>query len=367
LKESVEMRTPVYQQIKSTISEEIKNGKYKPGEILPSVNQLAVMFSTSRNTAVKAVSDLAMEGIIHCVQGKGSVVNELGEKTRTGRTGKKSQSLISDIGILLSDFDDINHPYLAKILRGISLKAKTTPCHLKTFCVNNYSIENLMKTESFDGLIILTELPMNSVLLLKQNQVKFVLVNNDVYGEDISCVSVDSFTATYEAIKYLHSLGHEKISVLTGPCDARSTAISHAAYQKAMKDIGLDVDERLFRASPEWGEAGGYYIFKELLNSGKRPTAVFALEDYIAIGAMRAAEEVSLQIPRDLSIIGTGDMLTSSNVRIPLTTFDNKLGELGIVALEMICSQLKKETVQNSKICLVPELLVRASCAPLRP
>ena len=71
------MGIPVYQQIKDIIREDIVQGKYIAGDLLPSVNQLAKMFATSRNTAVKAIADLAQEGVIHCVQGKGSIVNDL--------------------------------------------------------------------------------------------------------------------------------------------------------------------------------------------------------------------------------------------------------------------------------------------------
>ncbi|OGV47763.1 MAG: hypothetical protein A2017_07225 [Lentisphaerae bacterium GWF2_44_16] len=359
---NLEMSTPVYQQIKDVIREEIKQGKYKPGDILPSVNQLAVMFSTSRNTAVKAVSDLAHDGIIYCVQGKGSVVSDLRKETKVRKTKNINKTSVPGIGILLADFDDINHPYMSKILKGISLKAKTTPCNLKTFCISNYSIPNFIRTENFHGLIVLTELPQSSVFLLKQHKIPFVLVNNDIYGEDISCVTVDSFSATYEAIKYFHALGHRKISVLTGPYYARSTAISHAAYMRAMSDLGLEADEGFFRAC-DWGENGGYATFSEMLNAKKIPTAVFALEDHIAVGAMRAAEEKSLKVPSDLSIIGTGDMLPNSNVKVPLTTFDSKLEELGGVSLELTCRQLRSVTIENSKINLKPKMVIRGSCA----
>ena len=104
------MSTPVYQQIKDVIREEIKQGKYKPGDILPSVNQLAVMFSTSRNTAVKAVSDLVHDGIIYCVQGRGSVVSDLRKGTKVRKTKNFNKTSVPGIGILLADFDDINHP-----------------------------------------------------------------------------------------------------------------------------------------------------------------------------------------------------------------------------------------------------------------
>ena len=356
------MSTSVYQRIKDVIREEIKQGKYRPGDIIPSASQLAVMFATSRNTAVKAISDLVHEGIIYCVQGRGSIVSDLRNKAKaTKHSSINKTSALPGIGILLADFDDINHPYLARILKGISQKVKTIPCNLKTFCISNYSIANFIQTENFDALIVLTELPQSSVFLLRQHKIPFVLVNNDVYGEDISCVTVDVFSAVCDAIKYFHSLGHNKISILSGPYYARSTAISHAAYMHVMKDLGLEADEGFFRAC-EWGEDGGYDTFSKILEKKEKPTAVFALEDYIALGAMRAAEERSIKIPDDLSIIGTGDMLSNSNAKISLTSFDNKLEQLGGLCLELIHKQLRGEPIKNSKINLKSELIIRESC-----
>ena len=99
------MSVPVYQRIKDVLTEEIRQGKYKPGDILPSVNELAKMFSTSRNTSVKAINDLSHEGIIHCVQGKGSVVNDLRKKNKKLASKKvkaSSKSSFPVIGILLA-------------------------------------------------------------------------------------------------------------------------------------------------------------------------------------------------------------------------------------------------------------------------
>lgn len=354
------MKIPVYQQIKDIVREEIAQGKYKPGDTLPSVNQLAKIFSTSRNTAVKAINDLANEGTIYCIQGKGSVVNDLRKEVTRG--DKRRKSSIPDIGILISDFDDLNHPYFTRLLKGISEKAKTIPCNLKTFCINNYSINDFVLNEHFDGLIVATKLPQSSVLVLKQNHIPFVLAGNDIYGEELLCVTGDSYGSTYEAIKYLNSLGHEKIVVLSGPTSARSTPLAYMAYKHAMSELKLEVDESFFRAC-DYGEEAGYKAFKNLLSTGKTPSAVFAMEDNIAIGVIQAAEENSLKVPEDLSIIGSGDRFPISNVKIPLTTFSDKLAEIGALCLEMINKKLNNKVIKSLKINLKSELIIRKSCA----
>jgi len=354
------MKIPVYQQIKDIIREEIAQGKYKPGDTLLSANQLAKMFSTSRNTAVKAINDLAHEGTIYCVQGKGSIVNDLRKKIVRG--AKREKSSIPEIGILISDFDDLNHPYFTRLLKGISEKAKMLPCNLKTFCINNYSINEFVQNESFDGLIVATKLPQSSVLVLKQNDIPFVLAGNDIYGEELLCVTGDSYGSTSKAIKYLHSLGHEKIAVLSGPITARSTPLAYMAYKHTMNELEIEVDESFFRAC-DYGEEAGYEGFQDLLLTGKTPTAIFAMEDNIAIGVIKAAEENSLKVPENLSVIGSGDRFPVSNVKIPLTTFSDKLQEIGALCLEMLDKKLNNRVIKNPKINLKAELIIRESCA----
>jgi DNA-binding LacI/PurR family transcriptional regulator len=356
------MKIPVYQQIKDIIREEIAQGKYKPGDLLPSANRLAEMFSTSRNTAVKAINDLAMEGAIHCIQGRGSIVNDLRKKTPGKRPDNRNRSSVPDIGILVADFDDLNHPYFTRLLRGISEKAKSIPCNLKTFCINNYSLNDFINNEYFDGLIVATKLPQSSVFVLKQNKIPFVLAGNDLYGEDILCVTGDSYNSAYEAIKYLHALGHRKIAVFSGPTNARSTPLAYLAYRHAMDHFGLAVDETLFRAC-DYGEEAGYNAFLDLARSGNIPTAIFAQEDNIAVGIISAAEENSLKVPADLSVIGNGDRFPVSNVKIPLTTFEDKLGEIGALCLEMITKKLRNEEIKESKVCLKSKMIIRESCA----
>ena len=102
------MSIPVYQQIKDILREEIRQGKYKAGNTIPSANQLAKDFSTSRNTSVKAIADLVHEGIVYTVQGKGTIVSDLRKKVKESKPMKKRNSSVLYIVILLADFDNIN-------------------------------------------------------------------------------------------------------------------------------------------------------------------------------------------------------------------------------------------------------------------
>jgi LacI family transcriptional regulator, galactose operon repressor len=360
------MAIPIYQQIKNILHEDIDQGKYLPGDLLPSVNQLAKMFATSRNTAVKAITDLAQEGVIYCVQGRGSIVNDPRKVIQAGNKSAGRKEIVPDIGILLANFDKLDNPYFVRLLQGISDQAQKTSCNLKTFCINNYLINEFIRTESFDGLIIATKLPLSSVMLLKKHNIPFVLAGNDVYGENHLCVSTDNYDTTNRVIKYLHSLGHEKIAVLPGPASAYSTPGYYLAYKNTMKELGLEFKESFFRAC-EYGEEGGYETFKKMLRSKNIPTAIFAAEDNIAVGIIAAAEENFIKVPEELSIVGNGDRFPCSNVKIPLTTFSDCLIESGALCLELLLQKLNGQKIKNTKISLTPELIIRESCAKILP
>ena len=349
---------PAYRHIKEVLREEIRQGKYKPGDKLPSSNELAAMFGTSRNTSVKALTELVFEGVASAVKGSGTVVNDLTSAAAPVR--RKSRKECPDIGLLLADLDDLNHPYISRILQGISNRAKTLPCTIRIFCIRNASIAEFAKQRAFDGLIVITELPDSSVLLMKREKIPFVLLGNDLAGEEVASVANDSFSGVSEAMRHLHDLGHRSIGVLSGPSGRSITACGYLAYRQMLQELGLSEEECFFKAC-DWGEKAGYEVFGALLKSGKRPTALFAFEDYMACGAIRAAKEFGLRVPEDLSVIGFGNY-SGAPSPVPLTTVDAFNGELGAKSLELITDILKGKAVPDRKIFVKPLLIERESC-----
>ncbi len=352
---------PVYQHIKEVLREEIRQGKYKPGEKLPSSNELAAMFGTSRNTSVKALTELVFEGVASAVKGSGTVVNDL--SSAAFPVHRKLRKECPDIGLLLADLDDLNHPYISRVLQGISGRAKTLSCTIRIFCIKNASIAEFIKQHPFDGLIVITELPDSSILLMKRQKVPFVLLGNDLAGEEVASVANDSFSGVFNAMRHLHKLGHRRIGVLSGPSGRNVTACGYLAYRQMLQELGLAEDECFFKAC-DWGEAAGYEEFSRILKSGRRPTALVTFEDYMACGAIRAAKEAGLRVPQELSVVGFGNY-TDAPSPVPLTTVDVFNGELGAKSLELIVEILKGKAPPDRKIFVKPLLIERESCSPL--
>ena len=349
---------PIYQHIKEILLEEIRQGKYRPGDRLPSSNELAKLFSVSRNTTVKALEELVREGAGTPVRGRGTIVNDLAPGAAP--VFRSVRNACPDVGLLLADLDDLNHPYITRILAGISERAKTLSCSLRIFCIRNTAIRDFVAQRHFDGLIVITELPAASILYMKQRNVPFVLLGNDLPGEPVAAVSGDSFSATGEAMRMAARLGHRRIGVLGGPTCKAVTTGAYLAYRQVLAELDLHAGDCFFAAC-DWGEKSGYQVFRRLWMEGKRPTALIAAEDYMAYGALRAASEFGLRVPETLSVIGAGNYPVPEG-RIPLTTFDLGLEERGRRSLALLLDILNGKAPDDTRIYLHPRLIERGSC-----
>ena len=212
---------PIYRHIKEILLEEIRQGKYRPGDRLPSSNELAKLFSVSRNTTVKALEELVREGAGTPVRGRGTIVNDLAPGAAP--VFRSVRNACPDVGLLLADLDDLNHPYITRILAGISERAKTLSCSLRIFCIRNTAIRDFVAQRHFDGLIVITELPAASILYMKQRNVPFVLLGND-----------DDISAIHAFQRQTQQIGETELSV----CQCR---IHTAAFHKhRLSDKRLD-------------------------------------------------------------------------------------------------------------------------------
>ena len=146
----------------------------------------------------------------------------------------------------------------------------------------------------------------------------------------------------YLAVKYFLERGHKKIAYLSGPKVkySISAAERQAGYEKALRENNIEVDDRLIEECESWNQDAGYKGFKKLFEKAPDISAVFAASDILAMGIYRYAEEVGLDIPGKLSVIGVDDDRVSSFLRPGLTTFRQDGISIADMAAEMIMNQL---------------------------
>ena len=171
-------------------------------------------------------------------------------------------------------------------------------------------------------------------------------------------VGTDDIGASYTAAKHLTDLGHRRIAFLAGPLSAPSAQERLEGHRKAIREAGLETDDRLvFNAGNTIEE--GEKAALQLLQENPSATAIQAVNDLVAIGAANVLLRQGLRIPADFSVVGFGNILLSEHFRVPLTTIRQPKLRLGVAAMESMLQLLTGENPGNRR--LPGELAVRES------
>ena len=164
-------------------------------------------------------------------------------------------------------------------------------------------------------------------------------------------------------MRHLLQLGHRRIAQITGPLGWVATEGRRRGYRAALASAGILPDPALeVESIPETGP--GWQAAEKLLGLPDRPTAIFAFNDNIAIGAVQAARARGLRVPEDLSIIGFDDVEHATIVTPELTTVRQPLAEMGRTAVSLLMRLLERQRFETLHVELATRLVVRDSTAP---
>ena len=198
---------------------------------------------------------------------------------------------------------------------------------------------------------------------------KVALIDQDVTkNEDYSkciVVNADNFKGAYDATKYLIDNNHRKIAHITGDIGKLSSIERIEGYKKALKDSNIPINND-FIIESKFREESGYESAKQLLSQKDKPTAIFASNDNIAIGVMRAIKEINLEVPQDISVIGFDDIEQCKYVNPPLTTIKMDLVKMADITTDSIINSIEDKENECTKYTVGVELIERESCIKLK-
>jgi LacI family transcriptional regulator len=166
-----------------------------------------------------------------------------------------------------------------------------------------------------------------------------------------------------QAMRHLLSLGHRRIGAITGPPGWIATEDRRRGYRAAIAAAGIPFDPEL-EVEADFEIRNGEEAARILLGLSNPPTAIFAFNDNIAIGAMRTARKLGIRIPEELSIVGFDDVEHASIVTPALTTVRQPLAEMGRTAVSLLVRLLEHQSVETLSIQLATRLVVRETTAP---
>jgi LacI family transcriptional regulator len=269
------------------------------------------------------------------------------------------------IGVIVPD---LMHSYFAEILHGIGEVARAAMFQI----VIGNSEENVAREMSevealgsrTDGLIIAPCVPQaksGPYKRMLEEGANIVLIDRTLEGVHCPMVSTDDVRVGMLATEHLIELGHKRIGHLRGTATSTSKRRLDG-YKQALSKNGIPADKSLIRDCGLM-ESDGYRAMKGWLAEGDVPTAIFAVNDPAAIGAMQAMEEADLKIGEDIAIVGGGNIHYGDMLRVPLTTISWSRREMGQAAARLLIEHIEeKSDVADQKVILSPSLIVRKSC-----
>jgi DNA-binding LacI/PurR family transcriptional regulator len=220
---------------------------------------------------------------------------------------------------------------------------------------------SLFQEDRVDGVILLSPVDEDEyVMELKKKKIPFILIDNSKKNPSVTSIIVDNFKGGYEATKHLIELGHTEIAHIAGPLAYLSSRERERGFAAALEEAGLKpyCIERGF-----FDIASGYDIAMQWIRTGKLPSAIFAADDYIALGVINACLQEGISIPRDLSIVGFDDQIFATEFRPMLTTVRQPADKIGATGVELMLAAINDSAKRNVTMQVEPELIIRESTA----
>lgn len=225
-------------------------------------------------------------------------------------------------------------------------------------------LERLMHGTTDGGLLVLPEESGSELRTLMTYGYRFVVVDPRMrIDERVPTVSAAHSSGADQATRHLLGLGHRRIAAITGAGEMMATGERLRGYRAALAAAGVAADPALVIES-NWEVDGGREAGAALLELADPPTAIFAFNDPLAIGAMQAVLARGLRVPEDVSIVGFDDTAECELVTPALTTVRQPLAEMGRMGVSLLMRLLENRSFEALHVELATALIVRASTGP---
>lgn len=342
-----------YQIIIDYVTNRIMTGEYQANMRIPSENEFARMLDVSSITIRKALSDLVNEGLIYRIKGKGSFIADQQKKTETAVHALAAFLIAANI----------HDGSVMKIIKGMQKKLSEAGFSLIVENLTNYVnlekqvIDRLMENR-VAGFIVYPDLPANAEALryLSTLSVPFVVLDRYPKGQPVNFVGCNNFDGARAGANHLISLGHEKIGFLAHAITLSSEKERYEGYIDAMQAASLPVKaECLFtEETADWNK-----IAECVRNASL--TALVCVNDLRAFQVMENLIARGVSIPGDLSVVGFDNADFAAHAPVPITTVRQSFQDLGYAGAQLLLDIRKDPRLQNTRIQLGTELMIRKS------
>ena len=354
-----EPRTPKYDVIRDSILRKIHENEWVPGDRIPSIAEIMRSFQVSKVTAVRALAELESEGYVRREQGRGTFVS-------SERSDMLESQQRRSVAVIVPDMANAFH---AEIVDSLARPLRDQGIAIELFCTDYDGnaeedlFQRALRMKHVIGVMMLPSLLSKQLVQAAAPQIPIVIVDHCPAGLlDVSVfIHGDNFQGGYTAAAHLAALGHKNIGYLTR---VYGGADRLAGFRKGLADNGIALDDsRVFVTDPACPLGPEVVDFVR----GENLTALFALNDMLAMQAMQALRLEGYRIPEDISLIGYDDVTASRYLEVPLTTVEQHEEQIGRKAAECILESIEGSSgpLRAREIVIVPHLVERASTGPV--
>jgi LacI family transcriptional regulator len=354
---------PLTDRVAAFLRRQICEGHFKDGR-LPHERKLTEVYQVSRGTIRSALRRLEDEDLIVRVQGKGTLVSASASELL--RPAKRLGLVCGAYSYVNPRSAVIGGGYFGELLGSMVMAAAASYHDLVVFGQfdpdsSHHRVAGL-ESEDFQGLLLMAVDDRRVLEKLAESGMPLVLVDHRIDVPGIDCVDVDSRNGAAAAVAYLHSLGHDRIAYI----DWEQRHLSRERFQgylDGLAQAGLRRRSQWIATGPS-NELGGGRGLSNILRARQRPTAVLVFSDTMARGTVRAAREMNISVPDELSIMGFGDLPQARNEEPWLTTMRVDCRQMGAAAVDRLLARIADPEVEAATQLIPVSLEVRGTCAP---
>jgi LacI family transcriptional regulator len=264
---------------------------------------------------------------------------------------------------------DITNPFWTTVVRGVEDAAQDAGfnvilCNTDESEAKQEQYLDVLLQKRVDGILLVPARASEAVVKWIQKQATPVVVlDRRLHSVQADVVRGNSLDGAYQLVQHLLALGHRGIAVLSGPEDVSTSVDRVEGYRRALEEAGLPIRADWMHCG-RFSQESGYEMARCILTCPQRPTALFAVNNFIAIGAMRALREAGLRVPEDMSVVAFDNHTSDLVIEPFLTVADQPAYEMGLRAARLLIARLSGTAANGCQEIVLPaQIIVRKSSA----
>ena len=269
---------------------------------------------------------------------------------------------------------DITNPFFPEMMRGAEDTAFERGYFLLTANTDEQigrerKIVSALRSYRVDGILLAAAAgkEVSHIRSAMQAGIAVVLLDRTVAGVKTDAVVLDNVLGGRECVRHLIEVGHTRIAIITGSLDVPTGRERLRGYEDALREVGIKIDRGL-RLEGNFRDESGYRLGKKLLRMRPRPSAIFVCNGLMAVGVLKAFEELGVRCPDDLAVATFDDLAVDRSFHPHLTVVAQPGYEMGTRAASILIDRIEgKLTKDPSIVRVVPTLIIRDSTKPRNP